>query len=95
MSDFSRVSRRKFLATAGASAAASILLKDCLGNPPEANTASAPASEAVADIDISSEQMPETSRVKLGYIPIVEEAAALVIAHNQGGITPWISCPIS
>ena len=81
MSDFPRVSRRKFLATAGASATTSILLKGCLGNPSDSSRA--PASEAAADIDISPEQMPETPKVKLGYIPIVE-AAALAIAQEKG-----------
>lgn len=81
MSNFSRFSRRKFLITAGASAASSVFLKGCLGNPPE--TSNAPAAEAVNVADISPEQMPETSTAKLGYIPIVE-SAPLVIAKEKG-----------
>ena len=34
MTDFNRISRRKFLLTAGASAG-TVLLAGCLGNPPE------------------------------------------------------------
>ncbi|WP_204102808.1 MULTISPECIES: CmpA/NrtA family ABC transporter substrate-binding protein [Spirulina sp. CCY15215] len=85
MSDFPHVSRRKFLATAGATAATSILLKGCLGNPPEpsSNSETGGDSKVATDIDISPEQMPETPKVKLGYIPIVE-AAALVIAQEKG-----------
>ncbi|MBW4650897.1 MAG: ABC transporter substrate-binding protein [Kastovskya adunca ATA6-11-RM4] len=81
MSNFSRFSRRKFLITAGASAASSVFLKGCLGNPPE--TANVPAADAVNAADISPEQMPETSTAKLGYIPIVE-SAPLVIAKEKG-----------
>jgi bicarbonate transport system substrate-binding protein len=32
--NFSRVGRRKFLATAGIAATGSVLLKACVGNPP-------------------------------------------------------------
>jgi bicarbonate transport system substrate-binding protein len=35
MTNLSNYSRRRFLLTAGASAAASLLLKGCLGNPPD------------------------------------------------------------
>lgn len=84
MSDFSRLARRKFLITAGASAGA-VLLKGCLGNPPGSTPvaqvetpggAASPAPVAAADT-------PETTTVKLGYIPIVE-SAALVIAKEKG-----------
>ncbi|HIK05335.1 MAG TPA: ABC transporter substrate-binding protein [Trichormus sp. M33_DOE_039] len=85
MSDFfNQISRRKFIATAGASAGA-IFLKGCLGNPPEANTGgnsqSAPTAQQVANI--SPEQAPEVTKVNLGYIPIVE-AAPLIIAKEKG-----------
>lgn len=48
MTNFSsQFSRRKFLLTAGASAASSILLKGCLGNPPEpGNTTTTQANAA-------------------------------------------------
>ncbi|MBD1929754.1 ABC transporter substrate-binding protein [Trichocoleus sp. FACHB-90] len=86
MSQFSnQVSRRKFLLTVGASAVGSVLLKGCLGNPPEpgnttqaqTNTGAAPAA------NISPEQAPETSKVKLGFVPIVE-SAPLIIAKEKG-----------
>ncbi|MBE9113892.1 twin-arginine translocation signal domain-containing protein, partial [Nodosilinea sp. LEGE 07298] len=41
MSDFSRVTRRKFLATAGVSAAGAVFLKSCAGNPPSATAPTA------------------------------------------------------
>ncbi|MBE9206960.1 ABC transporter substrate-binding protein [Nostoc sp. LEGE 06077] len=85
MSDFfNQVSRRKFILTAGVSASA-VFLKGCLGNPPEnltgGNSQAAPTAQSVANI--SPEQAPETTTVKLGYVPIVE-AAPLIIAQEKG-----------
>ncbi|MGL5131504.1 MAG: bicarbonate-binding protein, partial [Planktothrix sp.] len=81
MSEFSQgYSRRKFLVTAGVSAASTIFLKGCLGNPPEPtgntgnNTASSPAITQVPAVNISPEQAPEVTAIKLGFIPIVESA---------------------
>jgi bicarbonate transport system substrate-binding protein len=82
MTNFSNYSRRKFLFTAGASAASSILLKGCLGNPPSATVNSATAQQTpVAAVDPA--QAPETTRITLGYIPIVE-SAPIVIAQQKG-----------
>ncbi|MBD2054993.1 ABC transporter substrate-binding protein [Oculatella sp. FACHB-28] len=82
MTNFSNYSRRKFLFTAGVSAASSILLKGCLGNPPSATINSATAQQTpVAAIDPA--QAPETTRITLGYIPIVE-SAPIVIAQQKG-----------
>jgi bicarbonate transport system substrate-binding protein len=80
MSNFS-ASRRKFLITAGASAAGSLLLKGCLGNPP--GTASNSQSQATPLAKADPAQAPETTKVKLGYIPIVE-AAPFIIAKEKG-----------
>lgn len=81
MTNFSNYSRRRFLLTAGASAAASLLLKGCLGNPPD------PSGRTIAQTtpaaNLSPEQKPETTKVNLGYIPIVE-AAPLIIAQEKG-----------
>ncbi|MBD2197637.1 MULTISPECIES: CmpA/NrtA family ABC transporter substrate-binding protein [Calothrix] len=80
---FNQVSRRKFIITAGASAGA-VFLKGCLGNPPE-DVGSGGTTQAAAQpvANISPEQKPETTTVKLGYIPIVE-AAPLIIAKEKG-----------
>jgi len=75
-------SRRRFLFTAGASAAGSIFLKGCLGNPPDSLTGRTQA-QAVPIANLPPEQKPETTKVKLGYIPIVE-AAPLIIAKEMG-----------
>ncbi|MGL4620915.1 CmpA/NrtA family ABC transporter substrate-binding protein [Chroococcidiopsis sp.] len=74
-------SRRKFIVTVGASAVGSVFLKGCLGNPPD--TATGNQAQQVAAVNVSPEQAPETTKVKLGYIPIVE-AAPLIIAKEKG-----------
>jgi bicarbonate transport system substrate-binding protein len=80
----SNFSRRRFLWKAGASAAGVVLLQSCLGNPPDPNAGNNNDVSPVATApDVSPEQAPETPRVKLGYIPIVE-AAALVVAQEKG-----------
>jgi len=80
MSNFNNVSRRRFIAVAGATAVSSVLLKAC-GNPPaETPTAtSAPAPKAAV---LTTEQVPETTKVRLGYLPIVE-SVALIIAKEK------------
>jgi len=86
MNQFSHpVSRRKFLVTAGASAVGSLLLKGCLGNPPDTITGSTTGTQVqqVTAVNLSPEQTPETTTVKLGYIPIVE-AAPFIIAKEKG-----------
>lgn len=78
-------SRRKFLATAGASVAGSVLLKGCVGNPPSASTDSAasPNSAATPAVNVNAADAPEVTTVKLGYIPIVE-SAPLIVAKEKG-----------
>jgi bicarbonate transport system substrate-binding protein len=84
MSNFSHLSRRKFLGTAAVSAAGAILLKGCVGNPPEPTTQSSPgASPAGTSANLTPETTPETPKAKLGFIPIFE-AAPLIIAQEKG-----------
>jgi len=76
MSNFqNQFSRRKFLAIAGTGAATSILLKGCGGNTPETTTNVPVATNASGDV--------ETTKAKLGYIPIVE-SAPMLIAKEKG-----------
>ncbi len=82
MSNFSKFSRRRFLVTAGASAASSVLLKGCLGNPPS-SASNATTQAAQTPVNLTPEQTPETTKVKLGYVPIVE-SAPLIIAKEKG-----------
>ncbi|HEY9661623.1 MAG TPA: CmpA/NrtA family ABC transporter substrate-binding protein, partial [Allocoleopsis sp.] len=86
MSDFSRLARRKFLITAGASAGA-VLLKGCMGNPPSATSDSSPVAQNAtgnsSPAPVAVTDTPETTTVKLGYVPIVE-SAPLIIAKEKG-----------
>jgi bicarbonate transport system substrate-binding protein len=81
MANFSRLSRRHFLYTAGASAVGSILLKSCAGNSPSATPE--PSPETIAAAPVAAGDAPEVTNIKLGYIPIVE-AAAMIIAQEKG-----------
>jgi len=77
-------SRRKFLATTTTAAVGSVLLKGCLGNPPEPTTGNAPtASPTEAPGNLAAEATPEVATAKLGFIPIFE-AAPLIIAKEKG-----------
>lgn len=82
-------SRRKFILKAGASALGSILLKGCLGNPPEpgatagADGAIPAATSVMAVANEKRVEGIESTKITLGYIPIVE-AAPLIIAQEKG-----------
>lgn len=82
-------SRRQFLVTAGVSAASSIFLKACVGNPPSTtNTGTgtgtgASPSPAATPSPVAAGDTPETTQIKLGYLPIFE-SAALIIAQEKG-----------
>ncbi|HEY9700782.1 MAG TPA: CmpA/NrtA family ABC transporter substrate-binding protein [Trichocoleus sp.] len=77
MSNFYGFNRRKFLATAGATAAGAVFLKGC--SQPAANTSgSQPAPSPVAAGDA-----PETTKAVLGYLPIVE-SAPMIVAKEKG-----------
>ena len=87
--EFSALSRRKFILKAGASALGSILLKGCLGNPPEpgatagADGAIPAATSVMAVANEKRVEGIESTKITLGYIPIVE-AAPLIIAQEKG-----------
>jgi len=84
MSDFSRFTRRRFLATAGVSAASAVFLKGCMGNPPSETATNAPASPASSPaVNVGAGEAPEVTTIKLGFIPIVE-SAPLIIAKEKG-----------
>ena len=78
--------RRKFLITAGMAATSSVFLKGCLGNPPESVSTSTTA--IAKPIQLTPETTPETTTVKLGFMPIFE-AAPLIIAKEKGFFTKY------
>jgi bicarbonate transport system substrate-binding protein len=78
--------RRKFLITTGMAATSAIFLKGCLGNPPESIST---GTTAIAEpIKLTPETTPETTQVKLGFMPIFE-AAPLIIAKEKGFFTKY------
>jgi hypothetical protein len=78
----SQFSRRRFLFTAGASTAATILLKGCMGNPPDTATGTQ-SPVAASPVALAPGTEPEVTAASLGYIPIVE-AAPLIVAKEKG-----------
>ena len=78
----SQLSRRRFLFTLSASAAGSVLLKGCLGNPPEP-AGSSSSTPQVSPVNLTPETTPEITGIKLGYLPIVE-SAPLIVAKQKG-----------
>ncbi|MBD2460220.1 ABC transporter substrate-binding protein [Oscillatoria sp. FACHB-1407] len=83
MSNFSHLTRRKFLATAGASAAGAVFLKGCVGNPPASMVGAVDTTTAAPAAPVAEGEAPETTAIKLGYIPIVE-SAPLIVAQVKG-----------
>jgi bicarbonate transport system substrate-binding protein len=76
----SPLSRRQFLIASGASATSAVLLNGCFGNPPSATKTQGTAAPGSA---VSAESTPETTKVKLGYLPIIE-SAPFIIAQQKG-----------
>lgn len=84
MQDFlNTFSRRRFLLTAGATAASSVLLKGCLGNPPSETTQATTSPAATPASAVKAGEEPETKTAKLGYIAIVE-SVPMIIALEKG-----------
>jgi len=78
-----QISRRKFLAVAGATAASSAILNGCLGTPPETGTAPSTPTAATPATTAASSADLETTTAKLAYIAIIE-SAPLIIAKEKG-----------
>jgi nitrate/nitrite transport system substrate-binding protein len=79
----SNLSRRKFLFTAGATAAGAIVVNGCSTglNSTSSNTASSPA--ATPAVNISAADAPEVTTAKLGFIALTD-SAPLIIALEKG-----------
>ncbi|MBW4440066.1 MAG: ABC transporter substrate-binding protein [Plectolyngbya sp. WJT66-NPBG17] len=78
MTEFNFLTRRRFLWTASAAAGA-VTLKGCTLTPPSPSDLSPKAQT----LSLSPAELPETTRIKLGYIAIVE-SAPLIIAQEKG-----------
>jgi len=80
-----QLSRRKFLLTASASALGSVVLKSCASTPTttSASPTASPAAGGAPAANVSGGSGPETTTLRLGYIPIFE-SAPLIIAQEKG-----------
>ena len=72
-----KLSRRKFIITAGVTAAGTLLAHGCSSSSSNTNANSAPA------VNVSSGDAPEVTTAKLGFIALMD-AAPLVIAKEKG-----------
>ncbi len=85
-----KFSRRKFIITAGATAAGTLFAHGCTSgnnttanNTPAANNAPAATSSPVAATNVSAADAPEVTTAKLGYIALTD-SAPLIIAKEKG-----------
>lgn len=75
-------SRRKFIITAGATAAGTVLVNGCTA-PNKSASSSSSAPSAIPAVNSGGADAPETSTAKLGFIALTD-CAALVIAKEKG-----------
>jgi nitrate/nitrite transport system substrate-binding protein len=76
----SNLSRRKFLITAGATAAGTMMIHGCSSGSNTATTESSPAASAV---NVSAADAPEVTNASLGFIALTD-SAPLIIAQEKG-----------
>lgn len=77
----SNLSRRKFLVTAGATTAATMLIHACSSN--QSNTSTNASNTTPAPGPVSAADTPEVTSAKLGFIALTD-AAPLIIAKEKG-----------
>jgi nitrate/nitrite transport system substrate-binding protein len=79
----SNLSRRKFIFTAGAAAAGTVIVNGCSTglNSTSSSTSSSPA--AAPAVNISAADAPEVTTAKLGFIALTD-SAPLIIAFEKG-----------
>ncbi|BAY14260.1 nitrate transport nitrate-binding protein NrtA [Anabaenopsis circularis NIES-21] len=76
------LSRRKFIFTTGAAAAASIVAHGCSSNT-ASNGGNAPSAAPVANVTSANAPKVETTKAKLGFIALTD-SAPLIIAKEKG-----------
>lgn len=77
----SNLSRRKFLLTAGATAAGTLLVNGCSSSKTASTSSSAPSAAPAASV--SAADAPETTQATLGFIALTD-SAPLIIALEKG-----------
>lgn len=78
----SNLSRRKFLITAGATAAGSMIIHGCSSGTTASNTTTS-ASPAASAVNVSAADTPEVTTASLGFIALTD-SAPLIIAQEKG-----------
>jgi nitrate/nitrite transport system substrate-binding protein len=80
----SKISRRKFIVTAGTTAAATLLIHGCTsGSKTSTNASPSGSPSATPSTNISAADAPEVTTAKLGFIALTD-AAPLIIAKEKG-----------
>lgn len=80
----SKISRRKFIVTAGTTAAATLLIHGCTsGSNTSTNASPSGSPSATPSTNISAADAPEVTTAKLGFIALTD-AAPLIIAKEKG-----------
>lgn len=83
----SKLSRRKFIVTAGTTAAATLLVHGCTSGSNSSTSASSPAAStspsAIPAANINPADAPEVTTAKLGFIALTD-SAPLIIAKEKG-----------
>lgn len=77
----SNLSRRKFLITAGATAAGSIIMHGCSSGSNSASTSTSSPSASAVNVTVTD--TPEVTTARLGFIALTD-AAPLIIAKEKG-----------
>jgi hypothetical protein len=84
----SNLSRRKFIITAGATAAGTLLAHGCSSSSTTSNGGASPAAggaspSAAPAVNINPADAPEVTAAKLGFIALTD-SAPLIIAQEKG-----------
>ncbi len=82
----SNLSRRKFLITAGATAAGTMLVHGCSSSSNTASTTASPSAaspSAAPAVNVSAADTPEVTTASLGFIALTD-SAPLIIAQEKG-----------
>jgi len=79
----SKLSRRKFILTAGATAAGTVILHGCSGNTNQTEASSPTTATSPAASPAATGDGPEVTTAKLGFIALTD-SAPLIIAKEKG-----------
>ncbi|MBD1822432.1 ABC transporter substrate-binding protein [Cyanobacteria bacterium FACHB-DQ100] len=79
----SNLSRRKFLLTASASAAGTLIINGCSTGLNKSASSSSSTTNAAPAVNVSAADAPETTTAKLGFIALTD-SAPLIVALEKG-----------